>query len=256
MKHLEQINTILKAADAFPAELVPATPWPVPEPADLPGWIDHTLLRPDATVDQVKRLCDEAREYGFAAVCINPVYTPLAAGLLRGAGVNICTVVGFPLGAHMAPVKIYEAETCLGAGARELDLVLNIGALKGEAYGQVYDEIEAIAQLAHRQGAQVKVIIETALLSRFEKIVASLISKSAGADFVKTSTGFASGGATLEDVQLIRHVVGTELGVKASGGVRSYETAVSMIQAGASRIGSHYSLAIIQEAQLQHRSNA
>jgi deoxyribose-phosphate aldolase len=256
VKHLEQISAILKAADAFPAELPTSAPWPVPEPANLPGWIDHTLLRPDATVDQVKRLCDEASEFGFAAVCVNPVYTPLAAGLLRDAGVKICTVVGFPLGAHMAPVKIYEAETCLGAGAHELDMVLNIGALKGEAYGQVYDEIEMLVQVAHRQGAQVKVIIETALLSRFEKIVASLLSKSAGADFVKTSTGFASGGAKVEDVQLIRQVVGPEMGVKASGGVRSYESAIAMIRAGANRIGSHYSLAIIQEAKSQQRNDA
>ena len=206
------------------------------------------MLKPDATAVQIQKLCLEAQEYQFAAVCVNPAYVPLAAGLLARSPVQICTVVGFPLGASLVSYKVIEALGCMQAGASEIDMVLNIGALKGEAFGMLLNEIEVLAQAVHNQAAILKVIIETALLTRREKIIACLISKEAGADFVKTSTGFASAGATVEDVELMRRVVGPDLGVKAAGGVRTLADALAMIRAGATRLGSSAGVQIVREA--------
>jgi deoxyribose-phosphate aldolase len=220
----------------------------LPEGAEIAGWIDHTLLKPEATAAQVKTLCQEARQYHFASVCVNPAFIPLAAGILQGSSVLVDTVVGFPLGATLPTQKVVETLSCLNAGAVEIDMVINIGALKGEAYGQVLNEIQVLTQVTHNQRAILKVILETALLTRQEKIIACLICKAAGADFVKTSTGFGPGGATIEDVDLMFRVVGKDLKVKASGGVRSLADAQAMIRAGASRLGTSAGVRIIQEA--------
>jgi deoxyribose-phosphate aldolase len=227
----------------------PPAPLPVPTGKQIAGWIDHTLLKPEATAAQVKTLCQEASQHHFASVCVNPAYVPLACGLLRDAPEVVCTVIGFPLGALLPEHKVYEAVACINSGASEIDMVLNIGALKSEAYGLIANEIQAVTDVSHNQGAITKVIIETALLNRREKILACLISKAAGADFVKTSTGFSTGGATIEDVELMRRVVGSEMGVKASGGIRTYADAVAMIKAGANRLGASAGVKILQEAE-------
>ncbi|OGO11613.1 MAG: deoxyribose-phosphate aldolase [Chloroflexi bacterium RBG_16_47_49] len=221
----------------------------MPEGKQIAGWIDHTLLKPEATPAQVKVLCQEAMQYHFASVCLNPVYIQLACGLLKDAPEAICAVVGFPLGAVLPEFKIYETLACINAGAVEIDMVINIGALKSEAFGLIMNEIQAVTQTAHNQGAITKIILETALLTRREKILACLISKAAGADFVKTSTGFGTGGATIEDVELMRRVVGSEMGVKAAGGIRTYTDAVAMIKAGANRLGASVGVKIVQEAE-------
>lgn len=230
---------------------LPAAPMPLnlPEGKQIAGWIDHTLLKPDATATQIRVLCQEAMQYHFASVCINPAYVPLACGLLKDAPEAICTVVGFPLGAVLPEFKVYETLACINAGATEIDMVINIGALKSEAYGLVMNDIHAVTQTAHNQGAITKIILETTLLTRQEKILACLISKAAGADFVKTSTGFGTGGATIEDVELMRCVVGSEVGVKAAGGIRTYADAVAMIKAGANRLGASAGVKIVQEAE-------
>jgi deoxyribose-phosphate aldolase len=220
----------------------------LPVGREIASWIDHTLLKPEATAAQIKVLCQEAMEHHFASICINPVYVPLACGLLRDAKEKICTVVGFPLGALLPEFKVYETLACINAGAAEIDMVINIGALKSETYGLVMNEIQAVVATAHNQGSLVKVILETVLLTRREKIIASLIAQAAGADFVKTSTGFGTGGATIEDVELMRRVVGAEMGVKAAGGIRSYADAVAMIKAGANRLGASAGVKIVQEA--------
>jgi deoxyribose-phosphate aldolase len=221
----------------------------VPKGKQIAGWIDHTLLKPEATAAQIKVLCQEAMQYHFASVCINPVYVPLACGLLKDAPEAICAVVGFPLGAIPAEFKVYETLACINAGAAEIDMVINIGALKSEAYGLVMNEIQTVTQTAHNQGAITKIILETVLLTPREKIMACLISKAAGADFVKTSTGFGTGGATIEDVELMRCVVGAEMGVKAAGGIRTYADALAMIKAGANRLGASAGVKIVQEAE-------
>jgi deoxyribose-phosphate aldolase len=246
---MDNIETILKQAAEYSAQ-PPVIPVEnkIPVGAEIAGWIDHTLLKPEATATQIKTLCQEALEYRFAAVCVNPVYIPLVAGLLKGTTVAANSVVGFPLGANAATIKAAETLACLEAGATEIDMVMNIGALKGEAFSQVFNDIRSVTQVAHRQGAIVKVILETALLSRKEKIIACLLSKAAGADFVKTSTGFGPAGATIEDVELMRRVVGPQVRVKAAGGIRSYADALAMISAGASRIGTSSGVKIIQEA--------
>jgi deoxyribose-phosphate aldolase len=250
MKLSEVVMAILDEADAYENSLPPLPPVPhMPEGSAVAAYIDHTLLTPEATAEQIRQLCQEAHEYGFASVCINPVFVPLARGLLKGSPVKVCTVVGFPLGAAPETFKVYEAQADLESGAAEVDMVINIGAIKGEAYGQVYHEVEAVCIAAHAMGGLVKVIIETALLTRREKIIASLICKAAGADFVKTSTGFSSGGATVDDIALIRSVVGPELGVKAAGGVRSYADAIAMIRAGATRLGASAGVTIMKQAQ-------
>ncbi|MBN2550728.1 MAG: deoxyribose-phosphate aldolase [Anaerolineales bacterium] len=221
---------------------------PPPIGAEIAGWIEHTLLKPEATAAQVKVLCQEALQYHFASVCVNPAYVTLVSALLSGSPVKTCAVVGFPLGATLPTQKVVETLACLENGAVEIDMVINIGAMKGEAYGLVYNEVQTIAQVVHNQRAVVKVILETALLRRKEKIIACLVCKAAGVDFVKTSTGFGPGGATVEDVDLIYRLVGPQVRVKASGGIRSLETALAMIRAGATRLGTSSGVQIVKEA--------
>lgn len=246
---MTNIPEILQLARQYAAELPPPPPkLTTPEGAAIAGWIDHTLLAPEATAYQIKSLCQEAVDYEFAAVCVNPVYAQLASGLLAKSPVKTCTVVGFPLGATTPSVKVMETQTSIDSGAEEIDMVLNIGALKGEAYGQVLNDIQVVTWVAHNQGAIVKVILETALLTNEEKIIGCLFAKEAGADFVKTSTGFNGGGATVKDVDLMRRVVGEDMGVKASVGIRSYKDALAMIDAGANRIGTSSGVTILQEA--------
>jgi deoxyribose-phosphate aldolase len=213
-------------------------------PADLAPLIDHTLLKPDATRDDVLRVCEEARQFGFATVCLNAAHIATAARALEGSNTLPIAVVGFPLGATVPSAKAFEAQEAIRAGAREIDMVLNIGALKGKDYALVHRDIAAVVEASNPW--PVKVILETSQLSEDEKIAGCVLAKSAGAAFVKTSTGFGGGGATVEDVALMRRIVGREMGVKASGGVRSSEDAMKMVQAGASRIGASASVAIVQ----------
>lgn len=211
--------------------------------------IDHTLLKPDATADQIAQLCYEARTFHFASVCVNPTHVKLAAQLLDGSDVKVCTVVGFPLGATSTTAKAFETQQALRDGATEIDMVINIGALKSGDYQVVYHDIATVARTTHAAGCLLKVIIETALLTDDEKVAASQLAKAAGADFVKTSTGFSGGGATVADVALMRRVVGSGMGVKASGGVRTLADAQAMIDAGATRIGASAGVRIVQEAE-------
>ncbi|RLC63897.1 MAG: deoxyribose-phosphate aldolase [Chloroflexota bacterium] len=215
---------------------------------EIARFIDHTLLKPEATPAQIERLCDEARRYGFAAVCVNPVYVRLAAERLQGAEVAVCSVVGFPLGATTTAAKVYEARQALADGASELDMVIHVGALKAGDYERVQEDIAAVADVCHKGGALLKIIIETALLDDAEKVTACRLAQAAGADFVKTSTGFAGGGATAEDVRLMRQTVGPRMGVKAAGGIRSYADALAMIEAGANRIGASAGVRIVEQA--------
>ena len=216
---------------------------------DWASLIDHTLLKPEASEAEIKKLCSEAAEYGFASVCVNPAWVKTAAKFLDGSGVPVCTVIGFPLGATLPDVKAYEARRAIFNGAREVDMVINIGALKSGDICAVEDDIRAVAEAAHENGVLCKVIIETALLSDPEKVAACLASKNAGADFVKTSTGFAKGGANAHDVSLMRNTVGSALGVKASGGVKGIDDARAMFEAGATRIGASVGVKIAQEAR-------
>ncbi len=209
--------------------------------------IDHTLLKPDASQDQIAQLCYEARTYHFASVCVNPAYVKLCAQLLKGSDVKVCTVVGFPLGATPSTVKAYETQQAIRDGATEIDMVINIGALKSRDYRAVHEDIGAVVRTAHAGNALVKVIIEAALLNDEEKVVASQLTATAGADYVKTSTGFGPGGATIADVALMRRVVGPELGVKAAGGVKNMSDAQAMIAAGATRLGASAGVAILKE---------
>lgn len=218
----------------------------IPEDPDIASMIDHTLLKPDATADQIAQLCYEARKYNFASVCVNPTHVKLCAELLQGTQAKVCTVIGFPLGASSPEVKAFEAQTALKDGATEIDMVINIGALKAGDLTLVARDINEVVKVGHGGGAIVKVIIETALLNDEEKVTACLLSKEAGADFVKTSTGFSGGGATVEDISLMRKVVGPEMGVKASGGVRDFEDAQNMVQAGATRLGASAGVKIVQ----------
>jgi deoxyribose-phosphate aldolase len=228
------------------AERLSSTLGVIPGNLDLAGMIDHTLLKPDATQDQIAQLCYEARKYGFASVCVNPTWVELCAQLLKGSPVKVCTVIGFPLGATAPEVKAFETQTAIRQGATEIDMVINIGALKARDLELVARDIRSVVATAHAAGAIVKVIIEAVLLTDEEKTIACLLSKEAGADFVKTSTGFASGGATVHDVELMRKTVGPEMGVKAAGGVRTYEDAENMIKAGATRIGASAGVKILQ----------
>lgn len=218
--------------------------------SELATYIDHTLLKPQATEDQIKQLCQEAKTYGFASVCVNPVYVSLANTLLMGSDVDIkvCTVVGFPLGANLTSIKLFEAEQALVDGASEIDMVIAVGILKSENYFWVEKDIRKVVEACQKGQAIVKVIIETCLLTDEEKVKACNIAKAAGADFVKTSTGFLGEGATVADVKLMRETVGDSMGVKASGGIRSYEDAMAMIDAGASRIGASSGIKIISGA--------
>lgn len=210
--------------------------------------IDHTILKPDATKADIVKVCREAKQYKFASVCVNPYWVPLVAEELRGTPVKVCTVIGFPLGANAMEIKRAEAEAAIKVGAQEIDMVLNVGALRSGDYETVRLDIQGVVNVSHRMGAIVKVILETALLDDQQKIVASTLAKIAGADFVKTSTGFASAGATAHDVALMRGVVGPELGVKASGGIRSYDDLQKMAAAGANRIGASASVKIVEAA--------
>ncbi len=216
---------------------------------EIARYIDHTLLKPEASQDQIAQLCYEARKHGFAAVCVNPTHVKLCAQLLKDSAVKVCTVVGFPLGATSPEVKAYEAQQAIMDGAQEVDMVINIGALKSRDYELVERDIATVARTAHNHGAICKVIIEAALLTDEDKVKACALAKAAGADYVKTSTGFGPGGATVEDVLLMRHTVGPEMGIKAAGGIRSFEDAKSMISAGATRIGASAGVKILQEAQ-------
>ncbi len=215
---------------------------------DWASLIDHTLLKPEASENDIKKLCSEAVQYGFASVCVNPAWVKKAAEFLRGSNVPVCTVIGFPLGATISDVKAYEARRAIFNGAREVDMVINVGALKSGDDCTVEDDIRAVVDAAHENNILCKVIIETALLTDDEKVRACLASKNAGADFVKTSTGFAKGGATVADIALMRRVVGKDLGVKASGGVKGIEDAKAMVEAGATRIGASVGVKIAQEA--------
>lgn len=214
-------------------------------PVNVAKTIDHTLLKPDATREQIKTVCDEAKTYGFASVCVNPSFIGYVAEELRGSNVSPCCVIGFPLGATLPDVKAFETEAAISKGAREVDMVINIGAAKGGEWDTVKKDIEAVVHASHGR-ALVKVIIESCLLTDAEKVKACELAKAAGADFVKTSTGFSKGGATVEDIRLMRRTVGPQMGVKASGGVRDYKTAMDMIQAGATRLGTSSGAAIVK----------
>jgi deoxyribose-phosphate aldolase len=228
------------------AERLSSTVGMIPQDLNLAKMIDHTLLKPDATQEQIAQLCFEARKYGFASVCINPTWVELCAKLLKDSPVKVCTVIGFPLGATSPEVKAFETQVAIDHGASEIDMVINVGALKARDLELVAKDIRDVVTTAHARGAIVKVIIEAILLTDEEKTIACLLAKEAGADYVKTSTGFASGGATVHDVALMRRVVGPEMGVKAAGGVRTYEDAENMIKAGATRIGASAGVKIIQ----------
>jgi deoxyribose-phosphate aldolase len=211
----------------------------------LASLIDHTLLKPEASRDEIEQLCREAAQFCFASVCVNPNWVSLCREMLRGSGVKVCTVIGFPLGAHLPDVKAFETRRAVEQGAEEVDMVINVGALKSRDYALVEQDIAGVVQAA---GAStiVKVILETSLLTRDEKVMGCTLSKAAGAEYVKTSTGFAGGGATVEDVQLMRETVGPDMGVKASGGVRTREDAEKMVAAGATRLGASAGVKIVR----------
>jgi len=234
-----------RALHAAGASRVVTTVGYCPASDGLASLIDHTLLKPEATREQIEQLCREAAQFCFASVCVNPVWVPLCAELLRGSGVKVCTVIGFPSGAHVPDVKAYETRRAVEQGAEEVDMVINIGALKSKDYALVENDIRGVVQASGRDTV-VKVILETSLLTREEKIMGASLAKAACADFVKTSTGFAGGGATVEDVQLLREVVGPEIGVKASGGIRSKEDAEAMVEAGANRLGASAGVKIVR----------
>ena len=210
----------------------------------LNKYIDHTLLKPDASQEQIETLIEEAKKYDFASVCVNPTWVSFAAQSLKGTDVKVCTVIGFPLGANTPELKAFETSDAIRNGANEIDMVINIGALKSQNFDLVEKDIRAVVEAA--KGTLVKVIIETCLLTDDEKVKACQIAQKAGADFVKTSTGFSTGGATVEDVALMRKTVGPDMGVKASGGARSYEDALAFIEAGATRIGASSGVAIME----------
>lgn len=240
----EKVERVVQAG----ASRVSATLGTRPQNSAIARYIDHTLLKPDASQDQIAQLCYEARTYGFASVCVNPAQVKLCAQLLKDSDVKVCTVVGFPLGATPGTVKAYETQQAIRDGATEIDMVINVGALKSQDYVTVKEDIGAVVRAAHAGNALVKVIIEAALLTDEEKVIASHLSKLAGADFVKTSTGFGPGGATAEDVALMRKVVGPDIGVKAAGGVRNFADAQTMIAAGATRLGASAGVRIVKEA--------
>ncbi len=241
-----RVQTVVDAG----ASRVASTLGIIPKDLAIARMIDHTLLKPDATAEQIAQLCYEARKYHFASVVVNPSYVKLCAQLLKDVDdVAVCTVIGFPLGATTPDVKAYETAEAIDDGATEIDMVINVGALKSKDWDLVFEDVSRVVATAHARGALVKVILETALLTDDEKVAACQICKQAGADFVKTSTGFGPGGATAEDVALMRRVVGAEMGVKAAGGVRTLEDAQKMIQAGATRIGASAGVRIVKEAR-------
>jgi deoxyribose-phosphate aldolase len=221
------------------------------KPRDMAKMIDHTNLSPTATVDDIKKLCEEAKEHEFASVCINPIYVPLAAKLLEESSVKVCTVVGFPLGANTTEVKSYETRNAIKNGAQEIDMVMNIGAFKSGAYEIFKADIKAVVDATKKAGVSsdiiVKVILETCFLDEEEIVKACEIVKDAGADFVKTSTGFGDYGARVEDVGIMRKTVGRDVGVKASGGIKNFEQALEMLDAGANRIGASSGVTIVTD---------
>lgn len=214
---------------------------------NIASYIDHTVLAANATEDKIKKLCDEAKQWKFASVCVNSCYVPFCAKELKGTGINVCSVVGFPLGAMATKAKAYEAEQAVADGATEIDMVINVGWLKDKKDNLVEEDIRQVKKACGDK--HLKVIIEACLLSEEEKVRACQLSVKAGADFVKTSTGFSTSGATAEDVALMRKTVGPDIGVKAAGGIRDYETAMKMIEAGANRLGCSAGIAIVQGAQ-------
>lgn len=218
-------------------------------PLEIARYIDHTALKPETTDAQIEQLCTEAHLYRFAAVCVNPVHVARCAQALADTGVRVATVVGFPFGATLSSVKAYEAQQAIAAGAREIDMVIDIGALKSGSDSRVERDLRAVVDAVHAGGAITKVIIETALLTDDEKVKACRLAKFAGAEFVKTSTGFAAHGATVQDVALMRKTVGPEMGVKAAGGIKTYRDAFNLIEAGANRLGASASVKIMQEVQ-------
>jgi deoxyribose-phosphate aldolase len=230
------------------AERLTSTVGMVPPDLSMAHMIDHTLLKQDTTPEKITQLCMEARKYNFASVCVNPTYVKLCADLLRGSNVKVCSVVGFPLGATLPEIKVLETKMVIENGAQEVDMVVNIGALKARDSALVARDIRGVVSTAHSMGAIVKVIIEACLLNDEEKVLACLLSKEAGADYVKTSTGFSTGGATLHDVELMRKTVGPDMGVKAAGGIQTKEDAEKMVKAGATRIGASAGIKIIQAA--------
>jgi deoxyribose-phosphate aldolase len=242
--YVDRVRPVVHAG----ADRIGSTLGAAPVDGQLAEMIDHTLLKPDASQDEIARLCYEARKYHFASVCINPSYVKLCSQLLKGSGVPVCTVVGFPLGATPTDVKVFEAQQAVRDGASEVDMVINVGAVKSRDYELAERDIASVARICHADSALLKVIIEASLLTDEEKVIACQLAKVAGADFVKTSTGFGPGGATAEDVALMRRVVGPTIGVKAAGGIRSLAEAQKMIAAGASRIGASASVKIMQEA--------
>lgn len=245
------IDKILTQAEAYLHEL-PAAPAPLVAPAgaDLAGWIDHTILKPEATETQIRKLCAEAREHHFATVCVNPAYVPLSAELLAGSGVGVCSVVGFPLGATFPETKAAETRQTIQAGATEIDTVINFGALKSGNFELALRDVEAVVAAAAGR-AHVKVILEMCYLDQREKIIGILLCQAAKADFVKTSTGFGPSGATPADVALMRRLVGPEMGVKAAGGIRTLADALQMISAGANRLGASAGISILKEAGVE-----
>ncbi len=218
--------------------------------------IDHTILKPDATREEVKSVCAEAVRFGFASVCVNPFWVSLVASELKGSPVRVCTVSGFPLGATSTAAKVSETLAALADGAQEIDMVLNVGALRGGEFEAVGADIRAVVEASHRHGAIVKVILETALLTDAQKVVACQLSASAGADFVKTSTGFSKSGATVDDISLMRKTVGPSMGVKASGGIRTLEDLRAMVGAGATRVGASASVKIMESTAVANRTDS
>lgn len=219
-------------------------------PENIAALIDHTILKPETTSAQIRQLCEEARQYRFASACMNPFFVPLAAELVRGSAVKVCSVAGFPLGMTTTDAKVFEAQEAIQHGAHEMDMVMNVGALKSGDDAAVEDDIRRVADACHRGGAICKVILETCLLTDQEKIRACKIAVRAGADYVKTSTGFNLGGATVDDVALMRATVGPRIGVKASGGIRTLEDFEKMVAAGATRIGTSSGVAIMRQARV------
>jgi len=237
------------------AERLTTTLGKIPDNLEIAGKIDHTLLKPDATREEISQLCFEARKYNFASVCVNPIHVPLCKNLLRGSSVKVCSVIGFPFGATTPEVKVFETHQAIENGADEVDMVINIGALKDKNYELVARDIRGVVKEAHAHDVLVKVIIETALLTNEEKKIACLLAKEAGADYVKTSTGFSKGGATVEDVALMRRTVGPLMGVKAAGGVHTREDFEKMVIAGATRIGASAGVKIVKgDAEAQAAS--
>ena len=249
MKHHATLDELVAQAIAAYSDFSAPTPATLStlDAASVARLIDHTLLKPDATSAHIRKLCDEAKEFGFWSVCVHPSWAPYCLDYLQDSAVKICTVVGFPLGATLPAVKAFEAEQVTQMGVQEVDMVLNVGRLKDQDYRIVHEDVAVVADAAHENGALLKVIIETGLLTLQEKIAASFLCKQAGADFVKTSTGFNGGGATAADIALMRAIVGSDTGVKASGGVRTAQDALTMIAAGASRIGTSGGMGIVRE---------